>query len=117
MRQQTTKGATVNILNIGLNKASGGTLDVRAVYAALTGHRAVWCAHGVHTSDTERTLVLTCAPLPATIAHALSVALDQDCIAVWDTAQQSGRLIGPRAADWGTFNPAFFILPNGERLA
>lgn len=107
----------MHILNIGLARNTGGTLDPRAVEAALRGRGIIFTSHGVHQSASEPTLVITCAPFPATIAHALSVALAQDCIAVWDTGTLSGRLLGPKAREWGSFNPAFFIQPNGERLA
>jgi hypothetical protein len=47
----------------------------------------------------------------------LAVALGQDCIAVWHADEAYGDLIGPKAAEWGPFNPEFFILPDGTRLA
>lgn len=105
------------VLNIGLQRNDGGTLNVRAVLASLVGRGIVYASHGVHTSDTERTLVLTCAPVPTSVLYALALALAQDCIAVYDTGAQAGRLIGPKAREWGTFNPQYFIRPDGERLA
>jgi hypothetical protein len=39
--------------------------------------------------------------------YAISVALDQDCIAI-RYADGQGKLIGPKAKEWGEFNPAFF---------
>ena len=48
--------------------------------------------------------------LAATV-YGLAVSLEQDCIAVYyaDGARaDTGDLIGPRAAEWGEFNPEFF---------
>lgn len=42
------------------------------------------------------------------IAQELCARHEQDCVAVWDITAQTGTLIGPRAAAWGDFNPAFF---------
>lgn len=36
---------------------------------------------------------------------------NQDCIAVWYPRLNNGVLFGPHAAEWGDFNPEFFILP------
>ena len=43
--------------------------------------------------------------------HGLAVSLEQDCIAVYHVDGPhtgTGELIGPRAAEWGEFNPEFF---------
>lgn len=42
--------------------------------------------------------------------------LNQDCVAVYNSALCWGLLVGPRADDWGPFNPEFFFLPDGNRL-
>ena len=47
----------------------------------------------------------------------MSVYLRQDCIAVYYPATNYGVLCGPRAANWGTFNPAYFILEDGRTAA
>jgi hypothetical protein len=46
-----------------------------------------------------------------------AVELRQDCIAFYVPLWRYGQLVGPRAAAWGEFNPEFFILPSGKRLA
>lgn len=40
--------------------------------------------------------------------YAASVALSQDCIAVYNLDECLGSLDGPKAADWGTFDPRYF---------
>lgn len=41
--------------------------------------------------------------------YRLAVLLEQDCIAVSGHDTSPGELIGPNAADWGGFNPEFFV--------
>ena len=70
-------------------------------------------------SDTEPTLVLTITdddPGLDNRIDMLATTLKQDCIAVWYPGEQWGQLIGPKAAEWGNFNPAFFFMPDGKRL-
>ena len=105
------------ILNIGLKiDATGET--VKASHALRTvrsfGGRIV--ASALHVSSSEPTLVLTLGkPMGRAALATLSAALQQDCIAQWDGVM--GRLEGDKAAAWGPFDPAFFILPSGQRLS
>lgn len=73
----------------------------------------------VHESDTETTTVLRTPAVDSAAVYTLATVLGQDCIAVWHPLQpgQPGELIGPSAAAWGEFNPEFFVLPEGGRLA
>ena len=110
------------ILNIGLASEAYGV--IRATDALLVARRFFPSFLSITTvqSDTEPTLVLEVdahahprtEPVRAAI-HKLAEILGQDCIAAY--ANGVGRLIGPRAAAWGAFNPEFFILPDGSRLA
>lgn len=72
-------------------------------------------------SDTEPTAVLVVddgdSPGQDNRIDMLSTTLNQDCIAAWSPADAFGQLIGPRADKWGEFNPEFFIMPDGSRLA
>lgn len=122
------------LLNIGLDKATADTpeaagynLFMRRVICAtdaLQGHGFKIIRSRVHQSDTEPTLV---ALVETGLAHTditvftqvtkLSEALGQDCIALYNPASGRGALIGPRAAAWGTFNPEYFFLLDGTRLA
>lgn len=114
-------------LNIGLATNDGNFIEaVDAVQAAANAGFFIYGSE-VHDSDTEPTLVLTATYDGAigsqhTSTYQLAEALGQDCVAVYrhpliPGLVGQGRLIGPRAAAWGAFNPEFFILPGGERLA
>ena len=105
------------ILNIGLETTHGGKLDPRATFTAIAG-RAPGAVHcGVHASDSEPTLVVIVPDLNPLALLRLAEQFAQDCIAVYDPRTKRGRLIGPRAAAWGTFTPEYFIMPDGARLA
>lgn len=70
-------------------------------------------------SDTEETVVAT-VNHPGDVyacANWLAQRLDQDCVAILDNETGEGRLIGPKAAEWGAFDPTQFILLDGTRLA
>ena len=114
------------IINIGLDNMpseAGNTVGRRALFAAraLRAHGFTTIATQVLNSDTEPTLVAevksgySYTPAAVRIAE-LSSALNQDCIATL-FPDGSGALLGPRAAAWGTFNPEYFFLLDGSRLA
>ena len=97
-------------LNIGLNIGDGTRKVSPAVaMAALALAGAAVLRHTIAQSATEVTLVAELAePLPRETLHAVSVVLEQDCIAQRHV-DGVGELIGPRAAEWGEFNPAYFL--------
>jgi len=111
------------ILNIGTIRSAHGELwpdgmvsreDVVMCLRAAQ-FDALHVEHHLH-SDRECTHVVTAeynGPDLTAAAYAVSRALDQDCIAVArvDGGRFTGELIGPRASDWGVFNPAFFDMP------
>ena len=112
------------ILNIGLDSKTRADLTVRGALDTLTFLGLVPTRYDVHQSNTERTVVVTVhtAELPAGVAPSVAIfkaseALGQECIAAYNPTARAGRLIGPQAAAWGAFNPEFFILPDGTRLA
>lgn len=105
-------------LNIGLNVTNGdnrmAARSARAVvaFAALAG----WATSDRRAdSATEDTLIMVCHVPSEDIAifnetvFALAQAIRQDCIAVFNVETGVGELIGPNAAQWGEFNPEFFI--------
>lgn len=117
------------ILNIGLN---GVPQEVDNVYSigrkipafetALTSvkclnFKVITCA--VVESDTEPTLVVraTHAGDVRVCTTWLAEKLNQDCIAVYIPSKNEGHLYGPRASEWGDFNPEFFFMLDGSRLS
>lgn len=111
------------ILNIGLNRASGGTLTPKLARLALLTNGFLIVNDAVLESDTEPTLVAEVINPGASPIILLQLlrrvveALGQDCIAVYRERTRGGALIGPRAAEWGPFNPEYFLLLDGRRLA
>lgn len=110
------------IINIGLNTNTGATIEVNRALQAIADNGAFVLSSEVFVSDTEPTLVATVRyssweSVPAVRAYSLSVALEQDYVAMWFLETARGALVGPRASSWGAFNPEFFIMPTGERLA
>lgn len=117
------------ILNIGLN---GVPQEVDYVYsigrkipALETALTSVKClnfkviASAVVESDTEPTLVVraTHAGDVRVCTTWLAEKLSQDCIAVYIPSKNEGHLYGPRASEWGDFNPEFFFMLDGSRLS
>lgn len=43
------------------------------------------------------------------VVYTLAEELEQDCIAVLEPETGRGTLVGPKAADWGAFNPDCFV--------
>ena len=43
------------------------------------------------------------------VFYALAEVMGQDCVAAWNEDIEVGLLIGPKAAEWGAFNPNYFI--------
>lgn len=112
------------ILNIGLESKTRNDLTVRGVLDTLLFLGLVPVGYEIHQSDSERTVVATVHTneLPIDVAPSQAVfkaaeALGQEAIAAYIPARRVGRLIGPNAAAWGAFNPEFFIMPDGTRLA
>ena len=97
-------------LNIGLHTINGDTITVAAALRATSRAGIPLTGWRVADSATEPTLVAR-SPLDSIKAvsklYELAVALEQDCIAArWDNG---GLLIGPNTADWGEFDPQYFL--------
>lgn len=110
------------ILNIGLKVGTSGNIPVELVKDMLWNADLSVKTERVVQSDTEPTLVVEVSSmngptLTLALLNRLSSDLGQDCVAVYRPKTQSGALIGPKAAAWGSFNPEFFILPDGTRLS
>jgi len=118
------------ILNIGLARKGNSNIGLGTVLRELVQSGFIVGAYKVCVSDTEATVVAevalqvapsrsatfqeACKPL-----HHLAVLLGQDCIAIANYYEKygEGALIGPRADKWGEFNPEYFLLLDGSRLA
>jgi hypothetical protein len=113
------------VLNIGLARTGKPNLKTSEVLDTLAREGFRVRTFETFQSDTEPTLVITAIfglwstknAVLGQAVHRAAVALDQDCIGAWLLPSASGALIGPRAAEWGDFNPEFFIMPDGRRLA
>lgn len=107
------------VVNIGLaaSEAMGGQpLDPQQVRDALAAIGVNITGENIAQSDTEQTFIgqLDRALTPEE-ATALSEQLGQEAIAQF--AGGAGGLYGPMAANWGEFNPEFFLGMDGQRLA
>lgn len=105
------------LLNVGLltadKTATLAPIDVALAVAKIGGKIE---EAAIHESDSEETVVIRLAePLPSHSLEWLSAELLQDCVA--QAVGYAGELQGPKAADWGPFNPAYFLQLDGRRLA
>lgn len=101
-------------INIGLN-VPNQQVDTQAqldkalalLVDAFKVHRAA-----LAQSSTEPTLLAEFSADPRRVYETLiqiSDKLGQDCVAVYNPQRQQGALVGSKAAEWGTFNPAYFL--------
>lgn len=116
-------------LNIGLNVAGSNNTAAQVAARAIkaVGLLDVLCAQcAVRTrvaeveystpdgTAVEPTLVVSIngaigsATLQG-VVYGLAEELWQDCIAVFEPETGRGVLVGPKAADWGGFNPDCFV--------
>jgi hypothetical protein len=108
-------GATY--VNIGMDIPGGGKLTEKQINAALKKAGVKVLDRKLHQSDTEMTSVLQLdRPLTKKEANEVSTALKQESIAQF-TERHGGELYGPKAAEWGPFNPDYFLTPDGKRLS
>ena len=101
-------------INIGLHRNTGGIIPAPVALNALRRGAEIlrW---RVVESDSEPTLTAEIrGDVDGEFLLALCDELSQDCIAVIDSL--GGTLIGPKADEWGPFNPAYFFTLAGERL-
>lgn len=119
MNTATPLLASTQVLNIGLAVTSPdgcwlGLLSreqVENVIRCVAGTPGTWLRTEVRQSATEPTAVVSGFVFPLRDEEVFQIAekLGQDCIAVRDA--RGGRLIGPRAAAWGPFDPGRFLDP------
>lgn len=108
------------VLNVGLSTAEvagGGQITEDDVRQALQRAGVTVADLEIQQSDTEQTAVVTVSrELTPEEGDQLSRELQQEAIAM-RRPDGTGELFGPQAANWGPFNPEFFVLPGGERAA
>lgn len=107
------------ILNIGLARQGRSNIGAGTVLREIPSCGFVLLDHSLRHSNTELTVVANVL-LAGDLQRAtkqLALMTGQGCIAVWDTETQAGQLIGPKASEWGDFNPEFFLLLDGTPLA
>ena len=115
---------TMNIeLNIGLDipgannsTASRDMLAMRAT-AYLAGafagvatrrYQSTYEQNGAQVVEAGMAVRLTAERSVEWMIASLAAMLEQDCIGVLDADTGAGVLVGPKAADWGDFNPEYF---------
>lgn len=116
-RQKQAAPAT---LNVGLSTAEvegSGQITPQRVREALEQMGVPVENLTVHESDTEPTAVVELGrALTPMEANHLSVELKQEAIAQRN-ADGTGELFGPKAQEWGPYNPSYFLMPDGKRAA
>lgn len=105
------------ILNIGLDVKATSQIAAHVALEIVKAHDFIVHKHKVVQSDTEPTLVAEVSGGFPAAPYRIAYDLQQDCIAVYDPVKKSGELLGPQSHRWGIFNPAFFFLIDGSRLA
>lgn len=97
------------LVNIGLHVKGADPLTPRQVVAAISREGIMVQRYAVRQSASEPTLVAQLhRALTGNEAYWLAVILDQEAIAQ-QTADGEGQLHGPKAEEWGPFNPDFFL--------
>lgn len=109
-------------INIGLNRAGETFASITPQQCAdvLRSKGIAVLAAAIGQSETETTFAAICiAAQHETVRnvhlHELCLDLNQDCVAV--LSANEGKLIGPKADDWGPFNLDYWIDPvTGNRV-
>jgi diguanylate cyclase (GGDEF)-like protein len=102
------------ILNVGLDIPGGGKLNPEDVVKSIERLGVKVLSTNLHQSNTELTLVPRLSrPLTKDEVYQLSVEHKQDAIAQ-RLPNGTGFLAGPKAADWGDYNPEYFKMPDGQ---
>lgn len=97
------------ILNVGLNVGDKPVWDLADVLVSLLIYGINYTYYTIKPSGTENTAVVAIAEeLTATQANDLCYILAQDCIAQ-QLEDGTGMLYGPKAEEWGPFNPEYFL--------
>ena len=113
------------VLNIGLETSlnfdtEAYKLTSEQVFQALRDKFLEVHYYTTAESASEETLIVTVSDMLGVgfLQHAgienevleLSQELMQDCIAVYDITEGRGQLVGDYAAEWGEFDPQYFLV-------
>jgi hypothetical protein len=110
------------IVNVGLVRNNGGLVKVTEAVSALTDADMHIIAAEYHPQAlSEDTLVAHVRLYDdgriTTMCNEVCKRLDQDCIAIMSCDdEENANLIGPNAAKWLPFNPAYFQRLNHESV-
>lgn len=108
-------------INIGLAIPGSTEQMLSGPVLALLKSRFSVLDHAVIQSDTEPTISAVCAAYDDNLGaivdavNVICIALGQEAIALF--FKDWGQLVGPKAAEWGPFNPAYFVTTGGARLS
>ena len=112
------------ILNIGLNiKKQHRALTlgrvIKYVELAINPYYGHVRSLNVHMSDSEPTavVVVEAEDVAGGAWWHLAADLEQEAIGVWNCDRATGSLEGPASGTWGIFDPTFFLMPDGSRMA
>lgn len=108
------------LLNIGLNNTGHLTQQqARNIAFHMIGGmniREHAVAPSFHNDKVEPTMVVeTFCDITPEMVYRVAVALNQDCIAYYNTAENFGLLIGPKP--YAAFVPHYFLALDGKPLA
>lgn len=104
-----------NVLNIGMDRSTGGTNAKGALMVALAQVGILPVTTNYHQSTTELTAVLQVdEDITDQQLHELCDLLSQEAIAIVRLPSGHGRLVGPKAEAWGAYDPARFLMPTGK---
>jgi hypothetical protein len=107
------------ILNIGMDRNDGpANTDGQLMMALLRADIIHMGEVAYVQSNTERTAVVQVEREPnAFQVEYLCQLLGQESIALYSEHSKAGVLYGPKAEEWGPFNPDYFMLPDGTKLS
>lgn len=106
------------MLNIGLNNTGHLTADqARKIAFTMIGGSNIREHAVVEAEEPTFVVDLFCDNIHPGLVYRIAVALNQQAIAYYNEADDFGLLIGPRAEEWGHFDPTRFVLCDGTALA
>lgn len=104
-------------LNIGMAVKGQANLTDDEIQAALKEFGITPTQFKIHPSATEPTFVVDISkPLSKEQLYKLSERLRQSAIPQFELGSGKGMMAGPKAAEWGEFNPDYFLGMDGKAM-